>query len=83
MTGSKRSFLNEELSVCTFFFPRVPCFVGFSQGSAPAEQTCLKVPFSLPLSLSAFTYESPESIINCGRKKKKRKTKNVGLFRTF
>lgn len=71
MTGSKRSFLNEELSVCTFF-PRVPCFVCFSQESAPAEQTCLKVPFSLPLSFSAFTYESPESIINCGRKKKEK-----------
>lgn len=64
-----------------FFFSRVLCFVCFSQGSAPAEQTCLKVPFSLPLSFSAFTYESPESIINCGRKKSK--TKNVGLFRTF
>lgn len=67
--------------LCALFFSPECRVLWVLVKGAPAEQTCLKVPFSLSLSFSAFTYESPESVINCGRKK--RKTKNVGLFRTF
>lgn len=55
------------------------CFVCFSQGSAPAEQTCLKVP--LYHSASRLLHMNPpESIINCGRKKQNKKCRSLRTF---
>lgn len=74
MTGCKASFLNKDLSVCSFC--TVVCFVCLSEGgwdegcSAPAKDLSES---SLPLSSRLFTQKSPESVINCGRR-------NVDLF---